>query len=175
MTSQAASEFASDLDGALARLNTLEDRILLARDRIQGRIAFSTSLGLEDQAALHAVAATGAAISLFTLDTGRLFPETLETLAESEQRYGVPIHVLSPDPIAAERLMARDGAMGFRRSIEARQACCAVRKIEPLKRGLSGAAAWLTGLRRLGRRLRSAQAQSARGLVPGPSRGLRRR
>ena len=63
-----------------------------------GRIAFSTSLGLEDQAVLHAHWRRAAAdVDVFTLDTGRHFPETLETLAESERRYGLRIRVVAPD------------------------------------------------------------------------------
>jgi phosphoadenosine phosphosulfate reductase len=71
---------------ALAPLNRLEDRLAAVADAIPGRVAFSTSLGLEDQAILHAIAATGRAFDVFSLDTGRHFPETLETLEASEQR-----------------------------------------------------------------------------------------
>jgi phosphoadenosine phosphosulfate reductase len=123
-------------------------RIGLLASAIEGRIAFSTSLGIEDQAILHAVAASGAPIDVFTLDTGRLFMETIDTIAESERRYDAKIRVLQPEAQKVEALVARDGVLGFRNSIEARKACCHVRKVEPLKRGLEGAAGWLTGLRR---------------------------
>ena len=62
-----------------------------------GRVTFSTSLGIEDQAVLNAIAASGAKIDVFTLDTGRHFPETLETLEASENRYGLNIRVMFPD------------------------------------------------------------------------------
>jgi phosphoadenosine phosphosulfate reductase len=55
---------------------------------------------------------------------------------------------LIPQADAVEALVTRDGVLGFRHSIEARQACCAVRKVEPLQRALAGAAGWVTGLRR---------------------------
>jgi phosphoadenosine phosphosulfate reductase len=61
---------------------------------------------------------------------------------------GIPIRVLAPDAAAAEALVARDGVYGFRSSIEARKACCDVRKVRPLRRGLAGAAGWIPGLRR---------------------------
>jgi phosphoadenosine phosphosulfate reductase len=132
----------------LSGTEDLAPRVELLTRAIKGRIAFSTSLGIEDQAILHAIAETGAAIDVFTLDTGRLFQETIDTIADSQQRYGIKIRILSPDASAVEALVARDGVMGFRHSIEARKACCHVRKVEPLKRALQGAAGWVTGLRR---------------------------
>ena len=132
----------------LSGTENLARRVELLTSAIKGRIAFSTSLGIEDQAILHAIAESGAAIDVFTLDTGRLFAETIDTIAASESRYGIKIRVLAPDAGAVEALVARDGVLGFRNSIEARKACCHVRKVEPLKRGLAGAAGWITGLRR---------------------------
>ncbi len=141
-------EIARLLQLELESTGDLKRRIGLLASAIKGRIAFSTSLGIEDQAILHAIAESGAAIDVFTLDTGRLFPETIDTIAESERRYGVKICVLAPEADDVEALVARDGVLGFRNSIEARKACCHVRKVEPLKRALDGAAGWLTGLRR---------------------------
>jgi phosphoadenosine phosphosulfate reductase len=152
--SQAASwgadgfEVANFLEHKLSEANDLAQRITLVRSVISGRIAFSTSLGIEDQAILHAIFQSKAEIDIFTLDTGRLFAATLETLAASEQQYGLKIRVLMPATEDTEALVARDGIFGFRDSIEARKACCHVRKVEPLKRGLKGAAGWITGLRR---------------------------
>lgn len=132
----------------LATLDDLVDRIRVIATVLPGRIAFSTSLGLEDQAILHAVAESGATVDVFTLDTGRLFPETIETLDASERRYGLRIRVLAPNTADLEELVTRDGVLGFRTSIEARKACCDVRKVKPLRRGLDGASGWITGLRR---------------------------
>jgi phosphoadenosine phosphosulfate reductase len=136
------------LDRRLAGIARLEDRIRAIARALGGRIAFSTSLGLEDQAVLHAIAATGAGIDVFTLDTGRHFPETLETLEASERRYRLRIRVVAPDAREVEALVARDGIYGFRLAVENRKACCEVRKVRPLKRALAGAAGWITGLRR---------------------------
>lgn len=133
---------------SLAQATTLEQRITLMGERLEGRITFSTSLGLEDQAILHAIAVTGAPIDVFTLDTGRHFPETLDTIAASELRYGLKIRVTSPDANDIEQLVSRDGINGFRTSIESRKSCCDVRKVRPLRRALAGASAWITGLRR---------------------------
>ncbi len=143
-----APELTAELAERLARTRDLSDRIRLISETVPGRIAFSTSLGIEDQAILHAIAESGAAIDAFTLDTGRLFPETIDTLAANEQRYGVKVRVLAPLAADVEAIVARDGVLGFRSSTEARRACCNVRKVLPLQRGLAGASAWLTGLRR---------------------------
>lgn len=123
-------------------------RIAYIAKTIDGRVAFSTSLGNEDQAILHAIAAAGARVDVFTLDTGRHFPETLETIERSERRYGLRIRVIVPEAHELEALVARDGINGFRLSIEARKACCDVRKVRPLHRALAGAAGWMAGLRR---------------------------
>jgi phosphoadenosine phosphosulfate reductase len=146
--SPATGNAAADLATRLGEIGDLEGRIALIVRAVPGRIASSTNLGLEDQAILHAIACTGAEIDVFTLDTGRHFPETLETLARSEQRFGLRIRVLAPASDELEQLVARDGIQGFRLSVEARKACCDVRKVRPLARALHGAAAWITGLRR---------------------------
>jgi len=139
---------AADLQSRLSKASSLERRTAEIASAVSGRIAFSTSLGLEDQAVLHGLAQSAADVDVFTLDTGRHFPETLETLAESERRYGLRIRVVSPDADELEDVVARDGVLGFRMSVEARKACCEVRKVRPLRQSLAGAAAWITGLRR---------------------------
>jgi phosphoadenosine phosphosulfate reductase len=145
---EAGPALAAALNASLPQIESLEERLIAIADAIPGRIAFSTSLGLEDQAVLHAIAATERSFDVFTLDTGRHFPETLETLEASELRYGLKIRVTFPDAQDVELLVARDGIMGFRQSVDARKACCDVRKVRPLNKALAGAAGWLTGLRR---------------------------
>ena len=139
---------ATALDAAFAATGDLTTRIRLIREALPGRIAFSTSLGLEDQAVLHAIADAKAEIDVFTLDTGRHFQETLETIAASEDRYPLAIRLVAPEADDVQSLTSRDGVLGFRTSIEARKACCDVRKVRPLMKALVGAAGWITGLRR---------------------------
>jgi phosphoadenosine phosphosulfate reductase len=136
------------LDQRLAKLESLEDRLAAIARAIPGRVAFSTSLGIEDQAVLHGIAKSTPQFDVFTLDTGRLFPETLQTLEDSENVYGLKIRVMFPDAKEVEALVARDGIFGFRNSVENRKACCEIRKVRPLKRALKGANGWITGLRR---------------------------
>ena len=136
------------LDKTLSATSDLAERIKALRGAIEGRITFSTNLGLEDQAILHAIAQSGADIDVFTLDTGRLFPEVLETADLSELRYRIRIRLVAPDAAEVEDLVARDGVFGFRHTIANRKRCCEIRKVRPLNRALEGAQAWLTGLRR---------------------------
>ena len=112
-----------------------------------GRIVFTTSFGLEDQAITHLIAEQQLAIDIVTLDTGRLFTETYDLWSQTEARYGVKIKGFVPAVKELEALTARDGINGFRGSVDARKACCGIRKLEPLARALSGASLWITGLR----------------------------
>ena len=150
------------LDRALASLDDPVRRLELIAQTVPGRVAFSTSLGMEDQAVLHALAAlpepARGRFDVFTLDTGRHFPETLDTLEASEQRYDLKIRVVAPEAREVEALVTRDGINGFRASVDARKACCEVRKVRPLKRALAGAGGWVTGIRR--------EQSAGRGAVP---------
>jgi phosphoadenosine phosphosulfate reductase len=125
----------------------LFNRLAAARREIAGRLVFTTSFGLEDQAIAHAILSQDLAIDIVTLDTGRLFPQTYELWSETEARYGRRIRPLYPKHNAVEAFVAQHGIDGFRSSIAARQACCAVRKLEPLGRALDGASGWVTGVR----------------------------
>lgn len=117
------------------------------RAAVAGRIVFTTSFGLEDQAVTHLIASQGLDIEFVTLDTGRLFPETYDVWAATEARYGVRIAAICPEAAKLELLVRRQGMDGFRESVEARKACCHVRKVAPLARALAGASVWVTGLR----------------------------
>ena len=127
--------------------SSLAERLARVRAEIKGRIVFTTSFGLEDQAIAHVIFTQDLAIEVVTLDTGRLFPETHRVWAETERRYGRRIRGLYPDHRGLETLVARQGIDGFRSSVTARQKCCFVRKVEPLGRALAGAAVWIWGMR----------------------------
>jgi phosphoadenosine phosphosulfate reductase len=144
----AAKREAEELNTRLAKIESLAERIAEMRRSVEGRITFSTSLGLDDQVILNAIAESGADIDIFTLDTGRLFPEVLETVELSEIRYGLRIRLVTPEASEVEALVASDGVFGFRHSVDNRKACCEVRKVRPLSRELKGAQGWITGIRR---------------------------
>jgi phosphoadenosine phosphosulfate reductase len=125
----------------------LAQRLAAIRRIVSGRVVFTTSFGIEDQAISHVVYTQGLAIEVVTLDTGRLFPQTYELWAQTERRYRRRIRAFHPDRINVEALVARQGVNGFYNSLDARHACCAVRKVESLGRALAGAAVWITGVR----------------------------
>ncbi len=85
---------------------------------------------------------------VFTLDTGRLNPETYELIDEVRSKYGLEVEVVFPDRAAVEAMVREKGMNLFYRSLENRKECCGVRKVEPLGRALAGLEAWITGLRR---------------------------
>jgi phosphoadenosine phosphosulfate reductase len=125
----------------------LPQRVAMISRDIGGRVVFTTSFGIEDQAITDAIFTQNLAIDIVTFDTGRLFPETYDVWARTEDHYGRRITALYPEREHLEVLVARHGVNGFRASIEARQACCGVRKVALLERALAGAAAWITGIR----------------------------
>jgi len=108
---------------------------------------FSTSFGAEDMVLLDLIRRHSLAIGIFTLDTGRLPEETYALMQVVHERYGACVQTLYPQAQAVQDLVARNGINGFYASVEQRKACCAVRKVAPLARGLAGQRAWVTGLR----------------------------
>lgn len=108
------------------------------------RLSFS---GAEDVLLIDlAYQIAGADLSIFSLDTGRLHPETLAFIDRVRQHYGVAIDVLSPQAPAVERMVREKGLFSFRQ--DGHHECCGIRKVEPLGRALDGARAWATGQRR---------------------------
>lgn len=116
-------------------------------DLFPGKVVFSTSLGQEDQVITQLIAENYLPVHIFSLDTGRLFPETLDLIARTESKYNRKIQVLYPDKTSIENLVDTIGINGFYDSVENRKSCCHVRKVEPLKRALAGNSIWVTGLR----------------------------
>lgn len=136
----------SDLESQVARLGAGEGLSLIAK-LFPGKVVFSTSLGQEDQVITQLIASQKLPIQLFSLDTGRLFPEALELLSRTEHKYNPRIKVFYPETTSVEKWVTENGINGFYDSVENRKSCCFVRKVEPLKRALSGNAVWVTGLR----------------------------
>ncbi|GHU33134.1 phosphoadenosine phosphosulfate reductase [Betaproteobacteria bacterium] len=117
-------------------------------EKIAGDVALAFSYQAEDVVALHlARAQTVRPVQVFTLDTGRLFPETNAYHAELEAFFGIDIQRYIPDEPDVRALEKRLGEWGMRHSLENRHDCCRVRKVDPLRRALQGKSAWITGLR----------------------------
>ena len=136
----------SDLESKLEQLSAGEGLALIA-SLFPGKVVFSTSLGQEDQVITQLIASQNLPVQIFSLDTGRLFPETLELLGRTESRYRTRIKVYYPETASVEKLVSDIGINGFYDSVENRKSCCFVRKVEPLKRALAGNEIWITGLR----------------------------
>jgi phosphoadenosine phosphosulfate reductase len=114
----------------------------------EGKVAFSTSMGAEDQAITKMIADVDKTADIFTLDTGRLFPETYDLMDVTAKKYDITIRVMFPDAARVEEMVNKKGINLFYDSIENRKLCCHIRKIEPLKRAFAGLDAWICGLRR---------------------------
>ena len=134
---------------ALGREEGTQAAIRWALGTFGRRAALSSSLSLEDQAVTQLmVAADKEDTRVFTLDTGRQFPETYELIDRTEMAYGIRIEVFFPDFQKVQEMVREHGINLFYDSIELRHLCCGIRKIEPLKRALDGVEVWITGLRR---------------------------
>ena len=110
-------------------------------------IAFSTSLGQEDQVLTDVIFKNNHPIKVFTLDTGRLFEQTYDVLDKTLEKYNKSISSFAPDNNELEALLDSKGPYSFYDSIENRKECCSIRKINPLQKALKGVDLWITGLR----------------------------
>jgi phosphoadenosine phosphosulfate reductase len=116
--------------------------------QFKGKIAFASSLGAEDQVLTHLITRIDPSVRIFTLDTGRIFPESYNLIARTNSRYTINMEVYFPDAQKVEQMVREKGINLFYESVENRKLCCHIRKIEPLRRALTGVEMWITGLRR---------------------------
>ncbi len=132
-----------------ARFKNSEPKEIIAWfiDRFGDKIALSSSLGAEDQVLTEMVANINPDTTVFTLDTGRLFPETYDLIDRTSKKYNIKIQVFFPDHAEVEEMVNKKGINLFYDSIENRKECCRIRKLDPLKRAFSGLDAWICGLR----------------------------
>lgn len=110
-------------------------------------IGFASSMGAEDMVLTDMIQRNALEIEIFTLDTGRLPPETYDLMAKAEKHYGARPVTFFPRHEAVEEYVRKHGINAFYDSVDLRKACCAMRKVEPLKRALAGKKAWITGMR----------------------------
>ncbi len=120
---------------------------LVAAVREHGKVVYSNSLGAEAMVLTDIIWSHVPEIDIFSIDTGRLPEETYELLEKLQRRYKRNIRVVYPDAQALEKLVLAQGVNGFYHSLDARLACCHVRKVEPFKRAIAGYSAWVTGVR----------------------------
>ncbi|MFA6741667.1 MAG: phosphoadenylyl-sulfate reductase [Arcobacteraceae bacterium] len=110
-------------------------------------VALSSSLAAEDQVLTDIILKQDKNATIFTLDTGRLHPETYDVMDATNLKYGVKIDVFFPKNEKVQELYQTQGVNGHYESINNRKNCCNIRKIEPLKRALKDVEVWITGLR----------------------------
>ncbi|MBC7616844.1 MAG: phosphoadenylyl-sulfate reductase [Pedobacter sp.] len=130
----------------LQHLNLVQ-QIQFLSEKFKDKIVFSTSFGLEDQVITHLIFSNNIPIRVFTLETGRLFPETYYVWNRTLEIYNRPIHAYYPQTVAVQEMVNLKGPNSFYESVENRKECCYIRKIEPLKRALVGNEIWITGIR----------------------------
>ena len=109
--------------------------------------AFANSLGAEDMVLTDLIVKAKLPIEIFSLDTGRLPPETYDLMAAVDKRYGLKLKIYFPQAEEVESFVRNHGINAFYESVTLRKACCYARKVEPLKRALAGKRAWITGMR----------------------------
>jgi len=124
------------------------DLLRWAIETYEGRFAIATSFQKEGMILLDLAWRTGLPFRAFTVDTGRLPEETYSIMEEVQQRYGLTVEIVNPDPAETGSMMQEHGPNLFFRSPEKRQLCCDVRKVRPFERKLKEFDAWATGLRR---------------------------
>lgn len=136
---------------AAARLlepKTAQEVLFWALGRFESKAALASSFGAEDVVLIDMLSKLGKPARIFTLDTGRLPQETYDVIDAVRVKYGLPTEVYFPSAEAVEEMVSRHGFNLFYHAIELRMLCCQTRKVEPLRRALSGLDAWMTGLRR---------------------------
>ena len=140
LSAEEIAQLAVDFDRAPPERSV---RWLLERFRGEAAIAFS---GAEDVALIDIAVKSGLPFSVFTLDTGRLHPETYRFIEKVRTHYGVSIEMMSPQAEPLQQFVQKKGLFSF--YDDGHGECCGIRKLEPLRRALGKQRAWITGQRR---------------------------
>lgn len=137
-------EAATSVDGGEHEGRSPGEILGWAAERYAPRVALATAFGPESCVLIDVIARERLKVSIFTLDTGLLFPETYALWRRLEERYGLAIRSLRP----AQGVEDQARAHGDRLWVRDPGRCCELRKVEPLRNALSGLDAWVTGIRR---------------------------
>ena len=126
-----------------------KDILSWSMEKFSPKIAFASSFGAEDVVVIDIMVKINKdKTRIFTLDTGRLNPETYEVMDRIQKKYQIPIETLFPDHLEVEKMVYENGINLMYQSVSNRKLCCEIRKVHPLKRILGTLDAWVTGLRR---------------------------
>jgi thioredoxin-dependent adenylylsulfate APS reductase len=143
-------EEAKQLHDAAERFEhtTAQELLKWALDTFHPRLAISAAGGVDGMAIIDMAWRINPDVRLFTLDTGRLPPETYALFEEVREHYGIAVEFVFPQADSVQHLMNTEGPNPMYRSVDLRIGCCEIRKVEPLKRKLATLDAWVAGLRR---------------------------
>jgi phosphoadenosine phosphosulfate reductase len=126
---------------------SIEETLAFLANEYKDKVVFSTSFGQEDQVITALIAKNDLPITIFTLDTGRLFQETYDVFHRTIKKYNLGIQTYFPEANDVENLLNTKGPNSFYESVENRKECCFIRKVAPLTKALKGNEIWITGLR----------------------------
>jgi thioredoxin-dependent adenylylsulfate APS reductase len=125
-----------------------EELLEWAIETFHPKLAISAAGGVDGMVLIDMAAKISPDIRVFTLDTGRLPPETYQLFEDIRDRYGIQVEFEQPDGDAVSKLVTEHGPNLMYKALDLRLACCNIRKVEPLKRKLATLDAWIAGLRR---------------------------
>jgi phosphoadenosine phosphosulfate reductase len=111
-------------------------------------VCYANSLGSESMVLTDLIWGAVPEIEIFSIDTGRLYPETYDLIERVQQRYGRSLTLYYPKTSDLEGWVGKNGINGFRDGLDQRLGCCGVRKVEPFRRAIAGRGAWVTGIRK---------------------------
>jgi len=135
-----------DISALQTELAGKSPRVILKKAlQLFDNIAISFS-GAEDVVLIDMALAIRKDIQVFSLDTGRLHPETYRFIEKVRKHYQIDIELLTPDRNLLDAFVKNKGLFSFYE--DGHQECCGIRKVEPLKRKLAQVDAWITGQRK---------------------------
>jgi len=137
----------AQLDEINPTLKTSQDALKWALDNRHPRVAEASSFGAGDSVIINMMVKINPKTRFFTLDTGRLNPETY-TIMDELSKYNITFEVMFPDAKEVEEMVTAKGINLFYDSVENRQLCCGIRKVHPLRNMLANLVGWITGIRR---------------------------
>lgn len=122
-----------------------QDILKLALTECSPAVGISFS-GAEDVVLVDMAAKLGLPFRVFSLDTGRLHPETYQFLEKVRTHYQVTVETFAPQAEAVQALVREKGLFSF--YVDGHKECCGIRKVEPLVRALAPLRGWVTGQRK---------------------------
>lgn len=142
-------QLAQMIAGAEFEARSALEILAWAIERFHPRLALSASFGApEGMVLLHMMHEIEPASRVFVLDTGRLPQAVYDLIDRVRDRYDKDIEIVFPRASDVEQMVRQKGMNLFYESLENRQLCCQIRKVEPMRRYLADLDAYVTGVRR---------------------------